>query len=117
MKSYLNDYLWMWRLGLNTNDSTDRKTFFRASIIQLSVFLLIILLGFIESLLSITDLRMISTVIFVLYFVASFVPYSSLMMRRLNDATFSRLYYYFIFLPLIGWILLGFALFTKTLKK
>lgn len=117
MKGYLNDYLRMWKLGLNTNDSTDRTTFFKASIIQLCVFLLIFLLGFIESLLSITDLRMVSTVIFVLYFVASFIPYSSLIMRRLNDATFSRFYYYFIFLPIIGWILLGFALSTKTLKK
>lgn len=116
MKNFTNDYINMWQMGLNTIDRTDRKTFFKVTAVHLSMFLAIFILGLIESLISLTDLKMISTILFVLYFIVSFVPYSSLMMRRLNDASFSRGYYYFIFLPFVGWILLGFALSTKHIK-
>lgn len=97
----MNAYLALWKNYANFYDRTSRKGFWLAMLFHvIAIAATFVLMGMTSALSFLPPL----------YFLATLVPFFSILIRRLRDAGKHWIYLFFALLPMIGELLLIFFL-------
>lgn len=93
----MRSYILMWKNGLSFTGRTRRRNFWIASLIS---YIIILILSFGA------EQSLAADVLIKIYSVAFIVPEIAMIIRRLHDSNHSGGFFFFIFIPVIGWIIL-----------
>lgn len=109
-------YQLMWTRSFDFESKSNRAEFAWAMLVHFVIFAVFITFSHIEMTMGITELGIIGSSIFVVYFIFSYVPSISLMRRRLRDVGRSGANLWLLWLPFAGWVALAVLLFSKSVE-
>lgn len=106
-------YATMWKKGLDFDSKSQRSEFAWAMIVHSVILAFLIVISHIETTIGITEDGIIGSLLFIFYFLISYVPAIALARRRLRDLGRGGGALWLLWLPFAGWIALLVLLLLK----